>query len=53
MSQSRFPSPWSVKDIDGCFVVKASNDRLLMFIYTAKDWPPIPLLTRKFEVSVV
>jgi hypothetical protein len=33
MSQSRFPSPWSVKDIDGCFVVKASNDRLLMFIY--------------------
>jgi hypothetical protein len=29
----RFPSPWCVEDIGGCFVVKASNDRPLVFIY--------------------
>jgi hypothetical protein len=29
----RFPSPWSVEDLGGCFVVKASNDRPLVFIY--------------------
>jgi hypothetical protein len=29
----RFPSPWSIEDIGGCFVVKASNERPLLFIY--------------------
>jgi hypothetical protein len=29
----RFPPPWAVEDIGGCFVVKASNDRPLVFIY--------------------
>jgi hypothetical protein len=29
----RFPSPWSVDDIGGCFVVKASNGQPLVFIY--------------------
>jgi hypothetical protein len=29
----RFPPQWSVEDIGGSFVVKASNDRPLMFIY--------------------
>jgi hypothetical protein len=29
----RFPPPWSVEDIGGCFVVKASNGRPLIFIY--------------------
>jgi hypothetical protein len=29
----RFPTPWSVDDIGGCFVVKASNNRPLVFIY--------------------
>ena len=29
----RFPPPWSVDDIGGCFVVKASNNRPLVFIY--------------------
>jgi hypothetical protein len=29
----RFPPPWSIEDIDGCFVVKASNGRPLVFIY--------------------
>jgi putative SOS response-associated peptidase YedK len=29
----RFPTPWSVDDIGGCFVVKASNNRALVFIY--------------------
>jgi hypothetical protein len=28
-----FPSPWSVDDIGGCFVVKANNGQPLVFIY--------------------
>jgi hypothetical protein len=32
-SPRRFPPPWSVDDIGGCFVVKASNNRPLVFIY--------------------
>jgi hypothetical protein len=33
MPKRRFPPPWSVDDIGGCFVVKASNNRPLVFIY--------------------
>ena len=33
VTDRRFPPPWSVKDIGGCFAVKASNDRPLVFIY--------------------
>jgi hypothetical protein len=33
MMPGRFPPPWSVDDIGGCFVVKASNNRPLVFIY--------------------
>ncbi len=33
MTSRRFPSPWSVEDIGGSFVVKASNDQPLVFIY--------------------
>ena len=29
----RFPPLWSVDDVGGCFVVKASNNRPLVFIY--------------------
>jgi len=32
-AQRRFPPPWTVEDIGGSFVVKASNDRPLVFIY--------------------
>ena len=33
MAERRFPPPWTVEDIGGSFVVKASNDRPLVFIY--------------------
>ena len=33
MNQRRLAPPWSVEDIGGSFVVKASNDRPLLFIY--------------------
>jgi hypothetical protein len=33
MLARRFPPPWSVEDIGGSIVVKASNDRPLIFIY--------------------
>jgi hypothetical protein len=33
MNGRRFPPPWSVEDIGGCFAVKASNGQPLIFIY--------------------
>jgi hypothetical protein len=33
MPARHFPPPWTVEDIGGSFVVKASNDRPLVFIY--------------------
>jgi hypothetical protein len=33
MPKRRFPPPWSVEDVGGSFVVKASNERPLVFIY--------------------
>ena len=33
MPERRFPPPWSVEDVGGSFVVKASNERPLVFIY--------------------
>ena len=33
MERRRFPPPWSVEDVGGSFVVKASNGRPLIFIY--------------------
>ena len=33
VGRRRFPRPWTVENIGGCFVVKASNDRPLLFIY--------------------
>jgi hypothetical protein len=32
-SKRRFPPPWSVEDVGGSFVVRASNSRPLIFIY--------------------
>jgi hypothetical protein len=37
MYERRFPPPWSVEDIGGCFAVKASNGRPLVFIYYRDD----------------
>jgi len=33
MPKRRFPPPWTVEDIGGSFVIEASNDRPLLFIY--------------------
>jgi hypothetical protein len=33
MPKRRFPPPWFIEDVGGCFVVKASNNRPLIFIY--------------------
>jgi hypothetical protein len=36
MNGRRFPLPWSVEDIGGCFAVKASNGWPLIFVITGK-----------------
>jgi hypothetical protein len=33
VTSRRFPLPWSIEDIGGCFIVKASNERPVVFIY--------------------
>ena len=33
MAPRRFPPPWFIEDVGGCSVVKASNNRPLVFIY--------------------
>ncbi len=33
MPKRRFPPPWFIADIGGCFAVKASNGRPLILIY--------------------
>jgi hypothetical protein len=33
MPNRRFPRPWCAEDVGGSFVVKASKDRPLIFIY--------------------
>jgi hypothetical protein len=33
VSSRRFPPPWFIEDVGGCFVAKASNNRPLIFIY--------------------
>ena len=42
MPERRFPPPWFIEDISDCFVVKASKNRPLLFIYHGKVMPPIP-----------
>ena len=29
----RFPPPWSIEDIDACFLVKGANEQKLGFFY--------------------
>jgi hypothetical protein len=42
MSERRFPPPWFIEDIGGCFVFKASNNQPLVFINTGKVPPADP-----------
>jgi hypothetical protein len=33
MTTRRFPPPWTVEDIDACFVVKDSGGQKLAYVY--------------------
>ena len=33
MSGRGFPSPWSVEELDACFIVKDSNEQALGYVY--------------------
>jgi hypothetical protein len=33
MSQRRFPPPWTVEELDACFVVKDSAGQKLAYVY--------------------
>jgi len=33
LSSRRFPSPWSVEELDACFVVRDHNGQQLAYVY--------------------
>jgi len=37
MTKRRFPPPWSVEELDACFVVKDSNRQKVAFVYFEDD----------------
>ena len=37
MPERRFPSPWSVKELDACFIVTDSAGQKLAFIYFEEE----------------
>jgi len=48
--ERHFPPPWSVDELDSCFVVKDLNGQALAYMYFEKEqhrWPRRELLTRE------
>ena len=37
MSERHFPEPWSVEELDTCFVVKDLNGQALAYMYFEKE----------------
>jgi hypothetical protein len=37
MSERHFPPPWSVEELDSCFVVKDANGQALAYMYFEKE----------------
>ena len=37
MSERHFPPPWSVEELDSCFVVKDANRHALAYMYFEKE----------------
>jgi hypothetical protein len=37
MPERHFPSPWSVEELDSCFVVKDLNGQALAYMYFEKE----------------
>jgi hypothetical protein len=37
MPERHFPEPWSVEELDTCFVVKDSNGQALAYMYFEKE----------------
>ncbi len=37
MAERRFPPPWSVEDIEACFVVKDSSGQKLAYVYYEEE----------------
>lgn len=37
MPERRFPPPWSIEELDSCFVVKDANGQALAYMYFEKE----------------
>jgi hypothetical protein len=37
MPQRRFPPPWSIEELDSCFVVKDSKGQKLSYVYFEEE----------------
>jgi hypothetical protein len=50
MTARRFPPPWSIEELDACFVVRDHNGQALAYVYFEDEpgrWSAAKLLTRK------
>jgi hypothetical protein len=48
MPDRHFPPPWSVEELDSCFVVKDANGQALAYMYFEKE--PIRRFRRRSEL---
>jgi hypothetical protein len=48
--QRRFPPPWTVEELDACFVVRDHNEQTLAYIYF-EDEPPSPAMSVSLAVG--
>jgi len=48
VTERRFPPPWSVEELHGCFVVKDSAGQKLAYVYFAKMSPAVALRAKLF-----
>jgi hypothetical protein len=48
LNNRRFPPPWSVEELHGCFVVKDSAGQRLAYVYFAKMSPAVALRAKLF-----
>jgi hypothetical protein len=59
MTERRFPPPWSVEELDACFVVRDGNGQQLAYVYfedepgrrLAAKLPYQPAVKREEEVA--
>jgi hypothetical protein len=43
MTPRRFPPPWSVEELDACYVARDDNGQKLAYVYFEAPFPALPV----------